>query len=242
MTTVSEATRGLSDAPVSALRYASKSTNPYEATGLLMSLIPQGSRVLDIGCGTGSISSLIRDVCKAEIVGIEPHPERAKAAEREGLQVLTGFYDESVPERFGTFDIVLFADVLEHLVDPVDMLERVKPALKPTGRVLVSIPNVAHGTVRAKLLAGRFNYQPTGIMDATHLRWFTRTSVRRLFDSAGYDIDSFDSAAGGWLGAYRKSPLRFVSELTRSRILSKFCAAWPSLFAVQHVIAASPRR
>ena len=236
-----EATRGLSDLPVEALRYASRSENPYESTGLLMSLIPEGSRVLDIGCGTGSITSLIRDVCKADIVGIEPNPERAEAAAKKGLQIVHGIYDEHTPQRLGQFDIVLFADVLEHLVDPAAMLEAVKPALTPHGRVLASIPNVAHWTVRAKLLSGSFDYRPTGIMDATHLRWFTRSSVRRLFDVAGYDIESYAGAAGGWMRAYDFTPLRFVPGVTKSRLLSKACAAWPGLFCVQHIVAASPR-
>jgi SAM-dependent methyltransferase len=206
-----------------------------------MAMIPGGSRVLDIGCGTGSISSMIRDLRNAEVVGIEPHPERARKAESEGLEIFCGVYSPEIPRRFGKFDVVLLADVLEHLVDPAGLLEQVKLALKPGGRVLASIPNVAHWTVRLRLLAGRFDYSPTGIMDATHLRWFTRKGVRRLFDGAGYEIDQFHSAAGGWMPEYRRTPLRFVSELRRSRLLSVCCGAAPGLFAVQHVVSAGIR-
>jgi SAM-dependent methyltransferase len=133
---------------------------------------------------------------------------------------------------------VLLADVLEHLVDPIHMLEEVKSALKPDGRVVASIPNVAHWTMRLRLLAGRFDYAPTGIMDATHLRWFTRKGVQRLFDGAGYEIERFSGAAGAWMDEYRWTPLRFLPEWRRSQILAGCCSVAPGLFAVQHVVSA----
>jgi methionine biosynthesis protein MetW len=237
----SEAVRGLTAATVDALRYDGKSTTPHESSGLLMSMIPEGARVLDIGCGTGSITSMIRDLRRADVVGIEPNPARAKRAEETGLTVINGFYTEDVPVKYGKFDLIIFADVLEHLENPVDILEQAKAALSDCGKVLASIPNVAHWTIRARLLAGQFDYKPTGIMDATHLRWFTRKGVRLLFDSAGYNIERFHSAAGAWIGAYRLTPLGLLSYETRSFVLSKFCAAAPGLFAVQHVISARPK-
>lgn len=235
---VNEAVRGLTDAPVSALRYDSRSADPHESSGLLMAMIPQGARVLDIGCGTGSISGMIRGLRRADVLGIEPHPERAKKAEEEGIKVVNGVYSDEIPKNHGTFDVVLFADVLEHLADPIHVLEQVKSALAPGGRVLASIPNVAHWSVRLRLLAGTFDYQPTGIMDATHLRWFTREGARRLFHGAGYEIERFHAAAGAWMDEYRSTPLRWVPQHRRSFVLSKFCAVAPGLFSVQHVISA----
>lgn len=241
MVSTGESVRGLTTTPVSALRYNSKSADPYESSGLLMSMIPQGSRVLDIGCGTGSISGMIRDLRRADVLGIEPHPERAKKAESEGIKVIQGVYSPDVPVKYGKFDVVLFADVLEHLTDPAETLEQAKSALTPDGRILASIPNVAHWSVRLRLLAGKFDYEPTGIMDATHLRWFTRKSVRRLFDGAGYDIEYFHSAAGGWMHEYHRTPLRWVPYDKRSFVLSKFRAVAPGLFSVQHVVSAKVR-
>lgn len=238
---VNEAVRGLTTAPVSALRYDSRSADPHESSGLLMAMIPRGARVLDIGCGTGSISGMMREVRHADVLGIEPHPERAKKAEEEGIRVVNGFYTDDIPRTHGTFDVVLFADVLEHLADPIHVLEQVKPALAPGGRVLASIPNVAHWSVRLRLLAGRFDYRPTGIMDATHLRWFTREGVRRLFHGAGYEIERFHAAAGAWMDEYHSTPLRWVPRHRRSFVLSKFCAVAPGLFSVQHIISAKAR-
>jgi SAM-dependent methyltransferase len=80
-----EAVRGLTTAHVSPMRYKSRSANPHEGSGLLMSMIPKGARILDIGCGTGSVSSMIRDLRDAEVIGIEPHPERAREAKASRL-------------------------------------------------------------------------------------------------------------------------------------------------------------
>jgi methionine biosynthesis protein MetW len=236
-----EPVRGLSVSPVSELRYNCSSDNPYESPGLLMSMIPAGSRVLDIGCGTGSISQMVRDACSADIVGIEPNSARAKVARESGLEVVCGYYDESFAREHGQFDVIMLADVLEHLVDPLDMLEKIKSSLSHDGRVVASIPNVAHWSVRLKLLAGVFNYKPSGIMDATHLRWFTRRSVLRLFHEAGYEVEQMHGAPGAWIGEYRWTPLRIFSYQTRSLILSKICNVLPGLFSVQHVIRARLR-
>jgi methionine biosynthesis protein MetW len=202
-------------------------------------MIPEEARVLDIGCGTGSVTSMIRDFRHADVIGIEPHGERARAAEKTGLTVINGVYSPDIPTRYGQFDVVVLADVLEHLVDPIELLEQIKSALVPGGRVLASIPNVAHWSIRLRLLAGKFDYKPMGIMDATHLRWFTRRAVRRLFDTAGYNIEHFYGSAGGWMDEYRLTPLGFMSLENRSFILSKFCAIVPGLFSAQHVVSAT---
>src|SRR5688500_16972801 len=97
-----EAVKGLSTAPVDALRYSSGDTSPYETPGLLLSLIPEGARVLDIGCGMGSITRIIRDYRRADVLGIEPNFERAKRAEEEGIPVVQGIYTPDIPKQHGT--------------------------------------------------------------------------------------------------------------------------------------------
>lgn len=236
-----EAVGGLTQQDVSALRYNSRIKNRYESTGILISIMKKNRRMLDIGCGTGTITSVLKDALSLSVLGVEPHPERAEQARKEGLDVVTGVYDQVFSQENGKFDYVLFADVLEHLVDPVEILKEVKGSLLPNGRVLASIPNVAHWTVRVQLLFGRFDYKPTGIMDATHLRWFTRKSVRRLFEAAGYEVEELRAAAGGWMGVYRYTPLRFLTLDQKSFILGQFCRLAPGLFSVQHVISARPK-
>ncbi|SEM83010.1 Methyltransferase domain-containing protein [Methylobacterium sp. UNC300MFChir4.1] len=241
MTHTREAVAGLSKQNVSSLRYNSRNNNRYESTGLLISFMKKNKKLLDVGCGTGTITSTLRDALSLDVVGVEPHPERAEQARTEGLNVITGVYDRTFAQRNEKFDYILFADVLEHLVDPAEMLREVKNSLAPDGRVLASIPNVAHWTVRAQLLFGNFNYKPTGIMDATHLRWFTRRSVRRLFEAAGYEVEDIRGAAGGWMGVYRYTPFRFLPQDQKSFVLGQLCRIAPALFSVQHVIKARPK-
>lgn len=241
MTHTREAVAGLSKQNVSSLRYNSRNNNRYESTGLLISFMKENKKLLDVGCGTGTITSTLRDALSLDVVGVEPHPERAEQARTEGLNVITGVYDQTFAQRNEKFDYILFADVLEHLVDPAEMLRVVKNSLAPDGRVLASIPNVAHWTVRAQLLFGNFNYKPTGIMDATHLRWFTRRSVRRLFEAAGYEVEDIRGAAGGWMGVYRYTPFRFLPQDQKSFVLGQLCRIAPALFSVQHVIKARPK-
>ncbi len=88
---------------------------------MICARIPIGARVLDVGCGTGSISSLIAAECQARVVGIEPDPERAAACRARGLQVVCGYLDDDTAESLGTFDVILFADVLEHVPDPASL-------------------------------------------------------------------------------------------------------------------------
>jgi methionine biosynthesis protein MetW len=238
MNTTTEAVEGLSAVRVDPLRYDRQTPDRWESTGILLSMIPVGARVLDVGCGTGSITRLIRDLRGAEVLGIEPNGERARLAGERGLQVVHGVYEDAIVQRHGTFDVVLFADVLEHLVDPAATLRAVRGALGDGGRVLASIPNVAHWSVRLSLLAGRFDYQPTGIMDATHLRWFTRAGVERLFRESGYRMERMQHSAGMFLPSYSRPPLGWVPERVRLGVVRRLMPLAPALLGCQHVVEA----
>jgi methionine biosynthesis protein MetW len=233
-----EAVHGLSDEPVSALRYDWSGCDPYESTALMLSFIKPGSRVLDIGCGTGTITETIMRSRSAEVVGIEPNKERAEAARQRGLEIVNGVYGREIPEKYGKFDYIVFGDVLEHLEDPAAILVSVADALADNGRVIASIPNVAHWSVRLNLLFGRFDYTPMGIMDATHLRWFTRKSVMRLFHATGYEVEAIKHSAGAWLPQYKWTPLRALPMKYRRMVISGLGDISHGLFACQHVISA----
>lgn len=117
------------------------------------------------------------------------------------------------------------------------------PRGKESGRgaVLASVPNVAHWTVRLRLLQGRFEYAESGIMDATHLRWFTADTVRRLFASAGYRVQTMVGSAGLWLPEYRRGLWRCVPQRIRRPAIRRAVQLLPGLFACQHVVKAIPR-
>lgn len=211
----------------------------YEATGIVVSMIPSGARVLDVGCATGSFTQLIAKNCQADIVGIEPDPGRAALAISRGLNVHLGILEPALISETGLFDIVLFADVLEHLPNPQATLLLARHALKPGGSVIISVPNVAHWSVRLEVLQGRFRYQECGIMDATHLRWFTRASATSLLESAGFRPTEHRVSLGtGLPDNTKRQPLSWLSEKNRFRLLRRGAKHWPTLFGAQHVIKA----
>jgi methionine biosynthesis protein MetW len=241
MGTSDESTRGFVDAPVDPARYDRASDDPHEVTGMILALVPEGARVLDVGCGTGASTALIRDRRKAEVVGLEPHPDRARMARDRGLDVRAGVLDAGAAEGLGTFDVVLFMDVLEHMVNPVPALEAARSLLRPGGFVAASIPNVAHWSVRLDLARGRFDYTQWGILDGTHLRWFTAEGVRRLFRAAGFELERLDVTAGVWLEDYsQRRPWYWIGRPWRDRIVRWAAARFPTLFGCQFIVRAIP--
>jgi tellurite resistance protein len=148
--------------------------------------------VLDVGCSTGYLAEEIADRRSGKVTGIEISPTAAEEARDHCERVIIGDIETlDLDEALGedTYDIVLFADVLEHLTDPEAVLRKVRPFVAPGGRVVASIPNVAHISVRLALLAGEFRYRETGLLDRTHLRFFTRETIEDLFEASGYVID-----------------------------------------------------
>lgn len=159
-----------------------------------LNFIGEQKSVVDFGCATGYLARLLTQRgCK--VVGVEISPEAAVIAEQFCERVVVADLDfTSVAEILPNekFDVAVFGDVLEHLRDPWKMLEQVRSILKPDGYVVTSIPNIAHGAIRLALLQGKFDYEKQGILDNTHLRFFTRKSVEDLFESSGYLIDAWD--------------------------------------------------
>ena len=166
---------------------------------LIAEAVGHDKRVLDLGCASGDFAEvLVGRGCR--VTGIEIDPEAARRAERFCERVIVGDVEhpETVDELDeGSFDVVVFGDVLEHLKDPLAALKRLKPCLKPEGYAVASIPNVAHGSIRLALLQGRFRYRTLGLLDGTHLRFFTRESVERLFEDAGFLITDLKRTSRG---------------------------------------------
>jgi SAM-dependent methyltransferase len=152
-----------------------------------LKMIGHNKTVLEVGCATGYFTkALVDQGCK--VVGMEIDPEAAALAEQWADRVVVGNADQAqtwdqVDDEL--FDVVTFGDVLEHLLDPLAALRQAVTKLKPTGFIVTSIPNVAHGDLRLSLLRGSFRYSETGLLDRTHLRFFTLDSIRELLYEAG---------------------------------------------------------
>jgi O-antigen biosynthesis protein len=161
---------------------------------LVLDLVPKGARVLEFGCATGYMSEVLKSRKGCTVTGIEISPEAGELAKEHCDRVIIGDAEElDYHALLGKerFDVMLFVDVLEHLKEPTGVLERSRPFLARRGAVLASIPNIAHGSVRLALLAGEFRYRKLGLLDDTHLRFFTREGVRDLFEGAGFVISNW---------------------------------------------------
>ena len=156
----------------------------------VLRLVGSGMRVLDLGCATGSLAKLLTER-GCSVVGVERDPQAARLAEQHCERVAVADLDAddlSDLLELGRFDVVVAADVLEHLTQPDRALRLASELLLPHGYLVTSIPNVAHGSVRLALLAGRFPYSELGLLDETHVRLYTRASMTAMLASSGFSV------------------------------------------------------
>lgn len=154
---------------------------------LVLDMVPDGASVLDLGCAGGSLARALQ-ARGCRVVGVESDVAgAARAAEHLARTVVCDMDGADLGELLAgeRFDVVVAADVLEHLRDPAQTLRQVAPLLREGGCVIASIPNVAHGSVRLALLGGTFDYADWGLLDRTHLRFYTASGVEELMASAG---------------------------------------------------------
>ncbi len=182
----------------------------------MLPFIPRGTRtLLDVGCGRGAFGSNVKGALGATVWGVELNADAARIAAARIDRVLQADINVALAELpAGHFDCVTFNDVLEHLVDPYSVVERIKRLLTPAGAVVASLPNVRHFPVAWELFwNGRWDYGDAGVLDRTHLRFFTRASMRELFAARGYAVELHGITApttrlGRWAG--RLAPARFA--------------------------------
>ena len=165
----------------------------------MIPFIPNNVRtLLEVGCGTGSFASHLKALRGIEVTGIEPQQSAYEQASTVLDRVLQLDVDSGITELKGKqFDCIVFNDVLEHLVDPWAVLTKVRELLMPGGSVVASIPNIRYmPALKEFVIKGTWRYQQDGVMDKTHLRFFTQTSIAELFDSSGYDISLLQGING----------------------------------------------
>ncbi|MBN2660448.1 MAG: class I SAM-dependent methyltransferase, partial [Tannerellaceae bacterium] len=153
----------------------------------LLSWVTPGSSVLELGSAMGYMTRYMKEELDCKVTGVEISAEMAKHAARYADQMIVGNldtdpWDESIE---GPFDYVVMGDVLEHLRNPQKTLQKAVRLLKPTGYILSSVPNISHNAVLLGLLKGEFDYQSYGLLDDTHVHFFTRKSMFELFNGCG---------------------------------------------------------
>lgn len=149
----------------------------------------QGRRALDVGAADGFLSELLTER-GWRVTALERDPDQAERARGRCEEVVIADLEEAPHTLKGPFDAIVYGDVLEHLSDPLGALLVLNRTLADGGRVIASVPNVAHLWVRLQLLTGRFDYADRGILDRTHLRFFTRRSFLTLLADAGLVVDT----------------------------------------------------
>lgn len=213
---------------------------------LVLEAVPDGARVLDVGCATGYLAAALAERgCR--VVGLEADPRAAAQARARGVEVVEGdVADAAVRARLpDDLDAIVAADVLEHLRDPWSALAALRERLATGGVAVVSVPNVAHWTARRALARGRFDYADHGVFDRTHLRFFTRASAHELAARGGFAVAEERFATSSLplepylrrrLGGTEQDPPSVLAAARRR------LTAWrPELFALQFVLTLRPR-
>ena len=192
-------------------------------------------RILDVGTADGYLGAILKNRGHS-LVGVE----QDLAAAEQARPYYDCFHVADI-ESFEfpyreEFDFILFADVLEHVRDPIRVLQRSLPTLKKTGELIISLPNVANIVIRLSLLVGRFDYCERGILDRTHLRFFTLSGLKKMMQEASCRILEV---------APTPLPVQLVVPMSERRIFDPFHEAhyflvqlWKTLFAYQFVVRA----
>ena len=202
----------------------------YDSGGntVLLRYVPAGSRVLDIGCATGRRGEWLRKHLQCQVVGVEYNPEMVEVARTRCNEVHQANLEDlpELPQPDGSFDVLIFGDVLEHLRNPEQVLTYLQRYLSRGGRVLISLPNFLFLFVRIKVVLGIFRYTEYGILDKTHLRFYTKVTAGELAENCGLIVRTRDYMPPEY------GPWRIFPPAVR-RMLSH---GWPSLFAFQFVL------
>ncbi|MBI4911446.1 MAG: class I SAM-dependent methyltransferase [Acidobacteria bacterium] len=203
-----------------------------DRSSLLPHLPATLTRLLDVGCSGGTFGAQVKRSRGIEVWGIEPFPDAAARAAEKLDKVLAGTAETCLPQvPDGHFDCISFNDVLEHLPDPWGVLSLVRPKLSPGGVLFACIPNVLHHSVLGDLLfEGDWRYRAEGVLDQTHLRFFTRRSMVRMMEESGFQVISVE----GLVGAKVPRRLRWLDRLA-------FAGGLRDMKFLQFVVLARPR-
>lgn len=175
--------------------YETKAEEYFEETRPeMLPFVPTDcGRVLDVGCGSGGFGETLKRSRTVEVWGVEPVAKAAAAAASRLDRAVEGLFSPQLNLPLGGFDCVIFNDVLEHLFDPAEALSYARQLLSPQGCVVASIPNIRHfPTMWELFIRAEWIYRDFGIMDRTHLRFFTRNSIEPLFVQSGFFVEKLE--------------------------------------------------
>jgi len=200
-----------------------------------LNTFPAQSKVLDVGAASGTLARMCQNKM-LRLFGVEPNPDWANIASPLYEKMWIGSVSELEESLLSGYDVVVLGDILEHLPTPEIILQQLVKYQAPGARFIISVPNVANLWVRLNVLLGRFDYADRGILDRTHLRFFTRKTLIAMVENAGLEILSIQTTP---------VPLElvsnfFVTPLGRwiHALLAKCTSLLPSLLGYQFVVDA----
>lgn len=215
--------------------------DPHWADAQMAGMIGSGKKVLEIGCATGYVGKYLKEKRQCRVSGVELNPDAAAMARQHYEKVVIGdaaalqIYDQFSEK----FDVILCSNVLEHLTDPAATLARLKKLLAPDGYFVIALPNIAHWSIRLKLLFGNFNYtEGGGILDNTHLKFFTLKTAEQLLKNAGLKIERWSFDWDNGIPKFNGLLLRVPA--VGPAVLKCFYSLRPSLFGFQFIFKAKP--
>lgn len=224
------------------LHVYSREITSDERTSLsvLVSLIHQGATVLDLGTGSGALGKYLQETLGCTVDGLtyndaeadvaRPHYRRVEVANLENCVLADIFPGER-------YDYVVCADVLEHLSRPERIVEACRDILAPSGKLLISVPNAGYSGLIGELLQGDFTYREEGLLDRTHLRFFTRRSLARFLGELNWSLEVFDTITRELPASEFK-----VAFDSLPPALSRYLLAIPDALTYQFIVVASPQQ
>ena len=219
----------------------SKFSSHSKVRNIIYSKIPLKGKlkILDVGCAKGNLFHLLPKE-GVDYIGIEPFKEDYLDAKNKGIQVIYADAEVGIAKIKKHFDVVVFADVLEHLTNPEKVLLETKSILNKKGHVIISVPNVAHFSTRFLLLFGQWNYTDRGILDRTHLKFFTRRSLIQLMENNGFEIARWE---------YTPIPIESLSVGIPQKLFGivdfinyLITKLYPKVFAFQLIVLVRPKK
>jgi len=205
---------------------------------LVVEQVGFGKKILDIGCSGGRLGQYLKKHKKATVFGIDIASKAIKRAKKNlDKACLLNIETDTLPFAERSFDIIICADVLEHLYQPLLVLRKLKSYLKDSGVFIFSIPNVANIEVRWNLLWGRFDYQQIGIIDESHLRFFTKKTAIKLVSDAGLKVVKMDYSPGF---SFFFLQGRIMKLKLLRKLQYRLAKLAPKLFCAQFIIVAKP--
>lgn len=183
----------------------------------IINKIPFHSTVLDVGCACGDLGKYLNQNKTCVMYGLEYNKESIAIAEKtrayDEIEELDLNYFSELPSRFAQeYDIIVFGDILEHLYSPEETIRKFLPYLKQNGRIIISLPNVSHGSIIRQLLNNNFHYMDYGVLDRTHIRFFTHTSIASMISTLGLEIVTSNKIIYGLNGLHQKKYFEHDSE------------------------------